>query len=139
MVLPLLPLIGGLAAFSSGGWAGSALAKSKKGSDVTQGGTVYHPYSHYQPVNTLQYTHNPQIQYPSYQTMIESPFGSQTTKKSIESTMNPSQAVAPQWYQPGTSISEPGSTPMEGMMPLALIAVVGVLGYGMINKKGGKK
>lgn len=138
MALPLLPILGGLSAFSAGGWAGSALSKSKKVSEVTQGSTTYHPYSHYQPVQSLQYTHNPQIQYPTYQTMIESPFGSQTTKKEIESAITPTQTATPQWYQPAPSVTQAGPSATSEMTPIAIIAVVGLLGYGIITK-GGKK
>ena len=83
MVFPLaIPLLsaglGGLAT----GWAQSALINSKKDKQVATGGdTIHHPYSNYQPSNELQYTYNPIITYPDYQTMIDSPLGHQSTKK----------------------------------------------------------
>ena len=138
MVLPLVPLFAAAAGGLATGWAQSAyLGKKNTNNKPVSGDTIHHPYSTYQPHHELQYTHNPVITYPTYQTMVDSPLGRQTSKKEISSESYPTQVSEPSWSTPSQVAAAPSAG--SDMMPLALIAVVGVLGYGMINKKGGKK
>lgn len=86
----VLPIVAGLAA-AGGLGAGLGAIAAGKGSTQT---TTYEPYSTYSPSKSV----SANIQYPTYQIQIDSPFASQTTKKSqkaeAESTAEPSNSAA---------------------------------------------
>jgi len=133
MPLPLIPIIAGLGGLSGGLGLAQLLGGGETKKEQAQN-TTYHPYSHYQPSNTSIKTYAPQIDYPSYQTIIDSPFAQQSVKKSQESEIVPTLTATPSWTSAAPAITDTPSAAGE-MTPLAIIAVIGVLGYAMLSKK----
>jgi len=130
MVVPLLPLLaaGGLGA-GVGGLIGNILG-GKKGSASSTQTTTYHPYAFYQP------TRSTQIQYPSYQFIIDSPLASQDMTKKQSSIQQPSIA-APITSTP-TGVMEPATAGSE-LMPFVLVGGAALIGYALISKPSPKR
>jgi len=133
MVLPLIPIIAGLGGLSGGLGLAQLLGGGETKKEQAQT-TTYLPYSHYQPSNPTIKVYAPQIDYPSYQTILDSPFASQSVKKSQESETSPTMEATPSWSTAAPAITDTPSTTGE-MTPLAIIAVIGVLGYAVLSKK----
>ena len=124
------PLIAGAAAGSLGGMLGGLLGGSKKGSSVSNQNTTYYPYAFYQPTTSTQ------IQYPSYQFIIDSPMSSQDMTKKQSAVQEPAMS-APITAIP-TGVSEP-QTAGSTLMPFVLIGGAVILGYGLITKQSGRR
>ncbi|MDY6966791.1 MAG: hypothetical protein SVM80_12645 [Halobacteriota archaeon] len=133
MPLPLVPIVAALGGLSGGLGLAQLLSPddSKKQQAQT---TTYHPYAYYQPSTSTQKIFSPQIQYPSYQTIIDSPFASQTAKKEQASEVFPEFQSLPQWTSAAPAITDTPSAAGE-MTPIAIIAVIGLLGYAFLSKK----
>jgi len=114
----VIPLLGPLAAGGAGILGGLVLGKKEA--------SVQHaPYETYSP----QFTYTPltSIQYPDYQTIIDSPLAKQVSKKqaTLEPTISPTQTVSPIGGSVGTDFTT-----------IAIIAAVGLLGYGALRAYG---
>ena len=130
MVVPLLPLAVAGVAGGLSGLLGGLLGGGKKASSVSNQNTTYYPYAFYQP------TRSTQIQYPSYQFIIDSPMSSQDMTKKQSAVQTPSIA-APITATP-TGISQP-QTAGSSLMPFVLVGGAVVLGYGLITKPSGRR
>ena len=126
MVLPLIPIAAAAGAGVLGGLLGSILSGGKKGTATSTQDTTYHPYAFYQPTSSKQ------IQYPSYQFIVDSPMADQTITKKQAATQQPSIA-APIAAAP-TGVSEPVSAGAS-LVPIILVGGAVILGYGLITKK----
>ena len=119
MVLPLIPIIVG--AFA-GMTAEKGLDSIFGGSGTTKkdtkiGGEYHAAYEQYAPVQSYA----PQIQYPDYQIMIDSPLSKQTLSKKQESSPELSGGAA-------SGLDIP-------IIPLAVLGVAGLVVYGVVSKK----
>jgi len=131
MVVPLLPfLAAGAAGAGVGGLISTLFGGGKKGSAISTQTTTYHPYAFYQP------TRSTQIQYPSYQFIIDSPLASQDMTKKQSSVQQPSIA-APITATP-TGVSTP-ETAGSSLMPFVLVGGAVVIGYALISKPTGRR
>lgn len=127
MVLPLLPIAAGIGGGLLGGWL---LGGTKKGEAVAQTTTTYHPYAFYQP------TISKQIQHPSYQFIVDSPFADQTITKKQEATQMPS--IAAPITPTAAGVTEP-VTAGASIMPIILVGGAVVIGYALISKPSRKR
>ena len=125
MVFPLIPIAAGLGGTLLGGVFGSLLGGSKKGEATSQQNTTYHPYAFYQPTTSQQ------IQYPSYQFIIDSPMASQDMTKKQAATLQPSMSAPISAAPIGSSSPE---TAGASLMPYVLIGGAVVIGYAIITK-----
>lgn len=133
MVLPLIPIIAGGLGIGSGFGIASFLDKGKKEQHIAQPSKI----DIHAPTEAWQYSPT-QIFAPTTQYQIRSPGAQQTSKKVIETISKPSQTLTP-------SIT-PSITPTAGVgeqssiLPIVVVAVVGVIAYGYVKGKGkGKK
>lgn len=119
------PLLAGAAAGSIGGMLGGLLGGGKKGSSVSNQNTTYYPYAFYQPTTSNQ------VQYPSYQFIIDSPLSSQDMTKKQSTVQQPAMS-APITAAP-TGVSSP-ETAGSSLMPFMIVGGIVLLGYGLISK-----
>ena len=124
------PLLAGAAAGSIGGMLGGLLGGGKKGSSISNQNTTYYPYAFYQPTKSTQ------IQYPSYQFIIDSPMSSQDMTKKQSAIQQPALS-APVSSTP-TGVSSP-ETAGSSLMPFVLVGGAVLLGYGLITKPTGRR
>jgi len=133
MVLPLIPIaLAGIGGGAAGGLLSWVLGGSTKKKEQIQRTTV----DIFAPTDTDLYA--PQIHHtPTYQWMIESPYGSQTSKKESRMTSTPSQEVTPTISPTIT----PSMAQTEGtdMVKLVLIAGVALVIFGAVTTHGGEK
>lgn len=127
MVLPLIPIAAGILGIGSGYGIASFLDGGKKERHTTS-----YQYTH-APTEAWQYSPT-QIFAPTTQYQISSPGAQQTSKKVIETVSKPSQtltpSIAPQLTAPGGK---------SELLPIAIIAIAGVVAYGYVKGKGKKK
>lgn len=129
MALPLIPILAGLAGVGGGFGLASLFGGTKKETQIQR---TYAPT--HAPTTTELYA--PQIAYtPSYQWMIESPYGTQTSKKETKMASTPSQEVVPT-IAPTIS---PTMTEGADMTKLVLIAAVALVAFGAVTAYGGSK
>ena len=121
MVLPFLPILAGV----GGGLLGGLLLGGKKSSISSPTTTTYHPYAFYQP------TISKQIQHPSYQFIVDSPFADQTASKKQTATQQPSISAP---ISPSAAGSVEPQTAAGSLMPFVLVGGAVVIGYAVITK-----
>lgn len=148
MVFPLIPIAGAaIAGGIGGGILGSLFGGSKKDELIQQQQPTIdvvveaEPYQYYSPQQTYQPTYTQT--YTGGDIIVESP-GARTTKKTVVdveprvdqrgewdlgATVTPTQEVA----------QEAGIGEGTNMAVIALIAAVGIIGYGLLQPKGNKK
>ncbi len=146
MAFPVIPVLSGIAGLGAGAGIMGALAKGKK-----EEHNVYHqPYEYYapSPLNYEMEVFAPQIQYSpqvSYQYegatyIIESPGAVSKKEQSLEQTSTPKQKGT--WDFPVDITQEPHHEPQLGevssgtsLLPVVIVAVIGLLAYGFITRK----
>ena len=124
MVLPFLPIAAGI----GGGLLGGLLLGGKKGKAATTTTTTYHPYAFYQP------TVSKQIQYPSYQFIMDSPFADQaaTKKQAVTQTPTIMAPITPTAAGVGAAASPPSAG--ASLMPFVLVGGAVLIGYTVLTK-----
>jgi len=146
MVLPIIPILGGVGAGMIGQGLLSAFAGEKKPAVLTptakslQTSDVYHsPFERYQP--STVFAPQQTITMPSYQIQIESPKAKQELKATTNATQEISQT--PNYNQPTTyptltstptaSASNTAGIDNSTIILVALIAAGGVVAYGVLS------
>ncbi len=150
MAFPVIPVLSGIAGLGAGAGIMGALGSGKK-----EEHNIYHqPYEYYAP-SPLEYeleVFAPQIQYSpqiSYQYegatyIINSPEATSKKEQSMKQTSTPRQKGT--WEFPADITQEPHHEPQMGevdtgtslsstLLPIVVIAVIGLLGYGFITRK----
>lgn len=146
MVLPLIPLAAGAAVGVGGAVLGGMFAGKK---ETVSNVSTYSP-TYGQVYHAPGETYAPQIQYapqygyaytgPTY--IIDSPGASSKKETLLSQSSSPAQSGewdVPQSYETSPNIS-PGSSEglnSETLLMLGLLAVAGIIGYGLVT--GGKK
>ncbi len=146
MAFPIIPVLSGIAGLGAGAGIMGALSGGKK-----EEHTITHaPYEYYAPTisETYQETYAPQIQYSpqityAYQGgtyIIHSPEAVSKKEQQAMGISEPKQRG--EWKYPITTEQEPHHEPQMGevdigtsLLPIVIVAVIGLLGYGFITRK----
>jgi len=121
MPIPLIPVVAGLGGATVGALAGGAV--SKKGPTTTTT-TTYSPTT----TSTITDARAYNIQYPTYQVQIDSPFAGQTTKKEATASAQARPRVDT------TGATTKGGTDLSILLPVALIIGVAVVSKEVLKK-----
>ena len=146
MAFPVVPVLSGIAGLGAGAGLMGALSKGKKETVVKHA-----PYEYYAPTESKVYApqYAPQVQYApqiSYQYeggtyIIESPGATSKKEMRLEPTSIPEQRG--EWALPISVSQAPTHTPQyaEGadigtsLLPLVIVSVIGLIGYGIVPRK----
>jgi len=137
MVLPLIPVVAAVGASGVAAGALAAVGLSKKEASIVDSHNqqnVYHqPYENYQP--QIGYAPVTTYSYQGAQYMINSPNSTQTPKQATSVTSDPSQSGSWTTDQPYSASSATGNSAGIDWTLLAIIAAVGLVGYGFVSRK----
>lgn len=102
--------------------AGSALLGDFFGGTKKEASVYHAPYETYSPQTTDARVWN--IQYPSYQVIMNSPLASQSTKKEMSTSID---------QRPSQEVSPVGSAEGTNWVLIAGLAVTGLVVYGLVS------
>jgi len=131
------PLIVGAAGLGAGAGAIVTSALTKKEASITDShneqNNIHQPYENYQP--QIQYAPVTTYSYQGAQYMINSPNSVQTPKQAVSTTSDPSQTGTWKTEQPYSPTSSTGNSTGIDWTMIAIIAAVGIVGYGLVSRK----